>query len=101
MPALALVRHAAAITASHSHAMVAPHPTQPRRRGLAQTIRASAAADAPPGRRVDLRSDTVTMPSAEMRRVMANAPVGDDVFGEGQSHAHPRVTPPCCYRTHH
>lgn len=31
---------------------------------------------------IDLRSDTVTQPSEEMRRVMANAPVGDDVFGE-------------------
>jgi threonine aldolase len=31
---------------------------------------------------VDLRSDTVTQPCAEMRRVMASAPVGDDVYGE-------------------
>ena len=31
---------------------------------------------------IDLRSDTVTRPSAEMRRAMAQAPVGDDVFGE-------------------
>ncbi|MCY4159908.1 MAG: beta-eliminating lyase-related protein [Bacteroidetes bacterium] len=31
---------------------------------------------------VDLRSDTVTRPSAEMRRAMAEAEVGDDVFGE-------------------
>ncbi len=29
-----------------------------------------------------MRSDTLTMPSPEMRRVMAEAPVGDDVFGE-------------------
>lgn len=32
--------------------------------------------------RVDLRSDTVTLPSNEMREVMAHAPVGDDVYGE-------------------
>jgi threonine aldolase len=32
--------------------------------------------------RVDLRSDTVTTPSIEMREVMAHAPVGDDVYGE-------------------
>ena len=32
--------------------------------------------------RIDLRSDTVTMPSDEMREVMARAPVGDDVYGE-------------------
>jgi threonine aldolase len=35
--------------------------------------------DAPP---IDLRSDTVTRPDAEMRRAMAAAEVGDDVFGE-------------------
>jgi len=32
--------------------------------------------------RVDLRSDTVTQPTDEMRAVMSTAPVGDDVFGE-------------------
>lgn len=32
--------------------------------------------------RVDLRSDTVTSPSLAMREVMAQAPVGDDVYGE-------------------
>jgi len=31
---------------------------------------------------VDLRSDTVTRPSDEMRRAMASAAVGDDVYGE-------------------
>ncbi|OFW15916.1 MAG: threonine aldolase [Acidobacteria bacterium RIFCSPLOWO2_12_FULL_67_14] len=31
---------------------------------------------------VDLRSDTVTRPPAGMRRVMAEAEVGDDVFGD-------------------
>jgi len=31
---------------------------------------------------IDLRSDTVTKPTAEMRRAMANAEVGDDVYGE-------------------
>ena len=31
---------------------------------------------------VDLRSDTVTRPSEEMRRAMASAEVGDDVYGE-------------------
>uniref|UniRef100_A0A8C5QZI2 Aromatic amino acid beta-eliminating lyase/threonine aldolase domain-containing protein n=1 Tax=Leptobrachium leishanense TaxID=445787 RepID=A0A8C5QZI2_9ANUR len=31
---------------------------------------------------VDLRSDTITRPCAEMRRAMAEAEVGDDVFGE-------------------
>ena len=31
---------------------------------------------------VDLRSDTVTHPSKEMRRAMAAAEVGDDVYGE-------------------
>lgn len=31
---------------------------------------------------IDLRSDTVTVPSPEMRRAMYEAEVGDDVFGE-------------------
>lgn len=31
---------------------------------------------------IDLRSDTVTKPTAEMREAMAAADVGDDVFGE-------------------
>jgi threonine aldolase len=31
---------------------------------------------------VDLRSDTVTRPSEDMRRAMATAEVGDDVYGE-------------------
>jgi len=32
--------------------------------------------------RVDLRSDTVTAPSAAMREAIASAPVGDDVYGD-------------------
>jgi threonine aldolase len=31
---------------------------------------------------IDLRSDTVTVPTDEMRRYMMYAPVGDDVYGE-------------------
>lgn len=31
---------------------------------------------------VDLRSDTVTQPSREMKEAMFDAPVGDDVFSE-------------------
>src|SRR5215216_6506346 len=31
---------------------------------------------------IDLRSDTVTRPSAGMRQAMARAEVGDDVFGD-------------------
>jgi len=33
-------------------------------------------------RTIDLRSDTVTLPTPEMREAMANAQVGDDVYGE-------------------
>jgi threonine aldolase len=39
-------------------------------------------ADNPKGEVVDLRSDTVTRPTARMRRAMAEAEVGDDVYGE-------------------
>ena len=31
---------------------------------------------------IDCRSDTVTVPSEAMRKAMAEAEVGDDVFGE-------------------
>lgn len=33
-------------------------------------------------KQIDLRSDTVTKPTPEMREAMAQAPVGDDVFGD-------------------
>ncbi len=33
----------------------------------------------------DFRSDTVTRPTAEMRKAMAEAEVGDDVYGEDPS----------------
>ena len=32
--------------------------------------------------KIDLRSDTVTLPSHEMREAIASAKLGDDVFGE-------------------
>jgi threonine aldolase len=35
-----------------------------------------------PAARIDLRSDTVTHPTPEMRRAMAEAELGDDVFGD-------------------
>ena len=34
---------------------------------------------------VDLRSDTVTRPTAAMREAMFEAPLGDDVFGDDPS----------------
>jgi len=34
---------------------------------------------------IDLRSDTVTIPTPEMREVIATAEVGDDVYGEDPS----------------
>jgi threonine aldolase len=36
----------------------------------------------PDGEVIDLRSDTVTRPTAAMRKAMAEAEVGDDVFGD-------------------
>src|ERR671914_718000 len=35
-----------------------------------------------PDGRIDLRSDTVTRPTPAMRRAMADAEVGDDIFGD-------------------
>src|SRR5437016_7458198 len=40
------------------------------------------AEDHKPAAIIDLRSDTVSTPTAEMRRAMAVAEVGDDVYGE-------------------
>ena len=40
------------------------------------------AQDYKPAGVIDLRSDTVTKPTSEMRRAMAEAEVGDDVYGE-------------------
>jgi threonine aldolase len=46
-------------------------------------LKASAGASNSGGNSVvDLRSDTITRPNAEMRRAMAEAEVGDDVYGE-------------------
>jgi threonine aldolase len=64
--------------------------TQRRRRGahkVTGTIAKSGMRSDPdsvtaPANIVDLRSDTVTRPSAQMRRAMAEAEVGDDVYGE-------------------
>ena len=36
-------------------------------------------------KKIDLRSDTVTLPTPAMREAMANAEVGDDVYGEDPS----------------
>src|SRR5712675_1089229 len=41
-----------------------------------------AAPPKPGAQTVDLRSDTVTKPTPEMRRAMAEAEVGDDVYAE-------------------
>lgn len=38
-----------------------------------------------PDRLIDLRSDTLTRPTAGMRQAMADAPVGDDQYGEDVS----------------
>ena len=37
---------------------------------------------------IDLRSDTVTRPTPAMRRAMAEAEVGDDVYGEDPTVRH-------------
>src|ERR687888_1507230 len=50
------------------------------RRTLQETLSTNLTATTPVT--VDLRSDTVTKPTPEMRRAMAEAEVGDDVYGE-------------------
>ena len=34
---------------------------------------------------IDLRSDTVTLPSNDMKRFIIDSPLGDDVYGEDPS----------------
>src|SRR5579863_5791256 len=52
---------------------------------LQSNISGSEQQDLKPASIIDLRSDTVTKPTAEMRRAMAEAEVGDDVYGEDPS----------------
>ncbi|WP_338017405.1 low-specificity L-threonine aldolase [Streptomyces adustus] len=47
-----------------------------------RAVNATDASPDRPGRPIDLRSDTVTRPGEAMRRAMAEAEVGDDVFGD-------------------
>lgn len=49
---------------------------------MAQAAKPLAGSPAGP---IDLRSDTLTRPSPEMRQAMAEAPVGDDQYGEDPS----------------
>ena len=34
---------------------------------------------------IDLRSDTVTLPSSKMKKFIMDSPLGDDVYGEDPS----------------
>src|SRR6516165_9151304 len=56
----------------------------PRHRGPARGSAVYSAPMSAPGadHLIDLRSDTVTKPTDEMRRAMAAAEVGDDVFDD-------------------
>lgn len=56
--------------------MSAPTKSPPKSRHSPDDVKPTARAF------IDLRSDTVTWPTTEMRRAMAEAEVGDDVYGE-------------------
>lgn len=49
---------------------------------VSHAVNEAGAARGASGRPIDLRSDTVTRPGDAMRRAMAEAEVGDDVFGD-------------------
>ena len=49
---------------------------------LAQPETSQSSAEQKTKTALDFRSDTVTRPTPEMRRAMAEAEVGDDVYGE-------------------
>jgi len=52
---------------------------------MALTIATASRDDLESALRLDFRSDTITQPTAAMRQAMAEAAVGDDVFGEDPS----------------
>jgi threonine aldolase len=65
--------------------MLGRYTTGPERRGMARIAEGGPILALPMPRTdplIDLRSDTVTHPSPEMRRAMAEAELGDDVFGD-------------------
>src|SRR5687767_7083893 len=62
--------------------MAASLPSSARRQAAIPGRRTSRAILAPMPELIDLRSDTVTKPSPEMRRAMSEAELGDDVFQE-------------------
>ena len=43
---------------------------------------------------LDLRSDTVTQPTPQMREAIANAVVGDDVYGDDGKSARRSISDP-------
>ena len=45
---------------------------------------------------IDLRSDTVTQPTQQMREAMFNAQVGDDVYGDDPTMNELEKRPPRC-----
>ena len=64
---------------------------------LAKRPKSTTNGDVDAVRVIDIRSDTVTLPTKEMRQAMSEAEVGDDVYGEDPSlssftptpHSHP------------
>jgi threonine aldolase len=64
-------------------AIAAAAPRSPGRTSeRAGTVVTGEAVDSPAMRLIDVRSDTVSRPTDAMRRAMASAEVGDDVFGD-------------------
>ncbi len=84
----------AALSAEQVATRHSPVDTPPRDRFNETSLHSAAdpaPLKAPPDLRakpmayIDLRSDTVTQPTPAMRQAMAQAPVGDDVFGDDPS----------------
>mmetsp|Transcript_19969 Transcript_19969/g.39845 ORF Transcript_19969/g.39845 Transcript_19969/m.39845 type:complete len:95 (+) Transcript_19969:134-418(+) len=63
------------------------HLLHPIRRSLTQTSTQTSATPQLPAT-IDLRSDTVTLPSAAMLSAINTAKLGDDVFGEDPTVTH-------------
>ncbi len=69
-------------TPVHANTTTATQETTASRAPSSATAKTSPVMPAVASVTVDLRSDTVTRPTAEMRQAMFDAEVGDDVYGE-------------------
>lgn len=75
--------HPAVLLGLHMLRRAAAGLTRPARRAALSSVATNDDPRVVRKRFIDIRSDTVTRPTAQMSLAMMDAAVGDDVFGEG------------------